>query len=174
MLLKEDDVFAATTADNFGVFGFTDIPEGDYSCVAVGSDGMGCIGISARKNPDVPPTLKIDGEDENDKVADDETYSGSYPIDFTMVTSETIGWLNNKAIETAYQRIISRPMPPKPVPPPFNKCCYPFLNRPPKKTLLQKFNGAVEGLIYNDDGQRDRALNQPGGSPRPGGYRGGN
>lgn len=89
LLLKNDDVYAAVTTDAYGVFEFPEIPAGEYSCVAVGQDGLGCIGIYM-------------GEPAS---ADDEFA----PISFTMTTSETTGWLNNVAIETAYQRIISRP-----------------------------------------------------------------
>ena len=175
MLLQNDDVFAATTADNYGVFGFTEIPEGEYSCVAVGQDGMGCIGITVASAPDASP-----GED--GAAADGEA---GHPIDFTMVPSETIGWLNHKAIETAYNRSITRPRPVTGQA--CNQCggqgcnacggCghgngFNGMNRK-RRNIFRKFNDWFEELIYNDDGQRgiDGFLNTPGYNPRPGGYR---
>ena len=87
MLLQDDGVVAAVSADNHGVFEFGPVQPGRYSLVAVGSDGMGCIGIDA-----------IDGT--NNEAA--------MPADFAIVSPETIGWLNHTATEIAYQRIIGR------------------------------------------------------------------
>ena len=87
MLLQDDGVVAAVSADNHGVFEFGPVQPGRYSLVAVGSDGMGCIGIDA-----------VDGT--NNEAA--------MPADFAMVSPETIGWLNHTATEIAYQRIIGR------------------------------------------------------------------
>jgi hypothetical protein len=84
MLLKNDTVYASTSADNFGVFEFSDVPVGEYGVIAVGADGVGIIGINV-----VEPTT-----DSGDK------------IDFCMISSETIGWLNNYASEVAYRRAL--------------------------------------------------------------------
>jgi hypothetical protein len=88
MLMQNDNVVAAVTADNYGVFELGSVQPGRYSLVAVGADGMGCIGIDA-----------VDGT--NNEAA--------MPADFALVSPETIGWLNHTATETAYQRIIGRP-----------------------------------------------------------------
>ena len=88
MLLKDDNVVTAETTDNYGVFELLDVDPGNYALVAVGEDGIGCIGIEV--------TAKA-GE--------------TLPIDFTMATAESVGWLNHLAVATAYQRVINRPRP---------------------------------------------------------------
>ncbi|MCH2179485.1 MAG: hypothetical protein MK106_11850 [Mariniblastus sp.] len=88
MLLKDDDVVTAETTDNYGVFELLDVDPGNYALVAVGEDGVGCIGI------------KVTAE-----------AGGTLPIDFTMATAESVGWLNHLAVATAYQRVINRPRP---------------------------------------------------------------
>ena len=90
LLLKDDDVYAAVTSDAYGAFEFPALPAGEYSCVAVGQDGMGCIGIYL-------------GEADSGE----EDFA---PLSFTMIPSETTGWLHKLARETAYQRVISRPI----------------------------------------------------------------
>ncbi len=85
MLLQDNSVANAVSADNFGVFRFTGVVPGDYSLVAAGTDGVGCIGIEV-----------VEGDSE------------ARVLDFTLVSPDTIGWLNNVAIETAYQRIANR------------------------------------------------------------------
>ncbi|MEQ1904137.1 MAG: carboxypeptidase-like regulatory domain-containing protein [Pirellulaceae bacterium] len=85
MLLQENSLAHVVSADNFGVFRFFGVAPGDYSLVAAGSDGVGCIGVEL-----------IQGDAE------------SRVLDFTLVSPDTIGWLNSVAIETAYQRIINR------------------------------------------------------------------
>ena len=85
MLLQDNSVAHAVSADNFGVFRFFGVAPGDYSLVAAGSDGVGCIGVEA-----------IPGDVE------------ARVLDFSLVSPDTIGWLNNVAIETAYQRIANR------------------------------------------------------------------
>ena len=87
MLLQADTVYAATNADNFGVFEFDNIPNGQYGLVAVGVDGMGLIGID---------------------VVDE----GGDFIDFCMTSSETVGWLNHYAAELAYRRALLAPRRP--------------------------------------------------------------
>ena len=88
MLLKDDNVVTAETTDNYGVFELLDVDPGQYALVAVGEDGMGCIGIE----------VSVDAEE-------------SRPIDFTMATAESVGWLNHLAVATAYERVINRPRP---------------------------------------------------------------
>ncbi len=88
MLLQNNDVVAAATVNNYGVFQFFDVPPGDYALVVAGADGLGCIGINV-----------VD-----DLFADEDTG----PIDITLTTSETTGWLNQLAHEAAYQRIVRR------------------------------------------------------------------
>ncbi|MEE2826741.1 MAG: hypothetical protein VYE64_08955 [Planctomycetota bacterium] len=88
MLLKDDGVVTAETTDNYGVFELLDVDPGQYALVAVGEDGMGCIGIEVT-------------------VGAEKTL----PIDFTMATAESVGWLNNLAVATAYNRVINRPRP---------------------------------------------------------------
>ena len=90
MLLKNDTVYETTSADNFGVFEFSNVPVGQYGLIAVGADGVGIISINV-----VEPT----------------TDSGE-KIDFCMISSETIGWLNNYASEIAYRRALLAPRRP--------------------------------------------------------------
>ena len=104
MLLQNDDVYAAVTTDAYGVFEFPELPAGEYSCVAVGQDGLGCIGIYLGETP--ADSGEIDDFDDDE---DDLELEGYTPISFTMIPSDATGWLNNRAIETAYQRVISRP-----------------------------------------------------------------
>ena len=87
MLLQKDAVFASTNTDNYGVFEFKDIPNGQYGLVAVGVDGMGEIGI-------------------------DVVDQGGEIIDFCMISSETTGWLNHYAEELAYRRALLAPRRP--------------------------------------------------------------
>ncbi len=89
MLLGDDNVVAAVTADNFGIFRFENVSPGQYSLVAVGTDGMACIGIDVVK----------------------ET-QGAQVLDVSLVSPETVGWLNHVAAEAAYQRIVNRKRPP--------------------------------------------------------------
>ncbi len=90
MLLKDNDVVASTSADNFGVFEFMNVPVGQYGVVAVGVDGVGVIGID---------------------VVEPGAGSGT-KIDFCMISSETIGWINNYAAEVAYRRALLAPRRP--------------------------------------------------------------
>ena len=88
MLLKDDNVVTAETTDNYGVFELLDVDPGQYALVAVGEDGMGCIGIE----------VTVDAEK-------------TLPIDFAMATSESVGWLNHLAVATAYERVVNRSRP---------------------------------------------------------------
>ena len=91
LLLENDSVVAATASDNFGVFEFEQVPNGSYGVLAAGVDGVGLIGIT---------------------VGDEAV--GTDVIDFTLIPSETIGWLNNYATEVEYRRNIAAPRRPKP------------------------------------------------------------
>jgi hypothetical protein len=149
MLLQNDDVYAAVTTDSYGVFEFENIPTGEYSCVAVGQDGLGCIGINV-------------GESLSD--FDDGLGESQFaPISFCMTTSETTGWLNNLAIETAYQRIISRPRPQyeeyqEPYQPTCSDTPYrlrpggyrppPRSEMPPEKRLINRFNNRINRIFF--------------------------
>ena len=91
LLLENDSVVAATASDNFGVFEFEGVPNGSYGVLGAGVDGVGLIGIT---------------------VGDEAV--GTNSIDFTMIPNETIGWLNDYAIEVGYRRNIAAPRRPKP------------------------------------------------------------
>ena len=93
MLFEGDVVVASTTTDNYGGFAFQEVPDGSYGLAAVGVDGVGLIAINVEgTNPDTA------GETDH--------------IDFTMTSSETIGWLNKYATEVAYRRALLAPRPP--------------------------------------------------------------
>ena len=89
LLLENDSVVASTTSDNYGVFEFTGVPDGSYGVLAAGVDGVGLVGIN----------VGAGGDD---------------AIDFTMVSSETMGWLNHYASEVAYRRGLLSPRPQRP------------------------------------------------------------
>ena len=98
MLLKGDNVIGSTTTDNFGIFQFSGVRPGGYGLVAVGVDGVGSVGIQVA----------------NDfgNVMDDEGVVGggeAQPFDFTMVSAETVGWLNHYATEVAYRQAVLKP-----------------------------------------------------------------
>ncbi len=98
MLLKGDNVVASTTTDNFGIFQFTGVQAGGYGLVAVGVDGVGSVGIQV-----------AGGES---SVMDAEGNAGdgdAKPFDFTMVSAETVGWLNHYAREVSYRQAILKP-----------------------------------------------------------------
>ncbi|QEG20538.1 carboxypeptidase-like regulatory domain-containing protein [Mariniblastus fucicola] len=98
MLLKGDDVIGSTTTDNFGIFQFTGVQPGGYGLVAVGVDGVGSVGIQVA--------------DDSDDVMDAEGVVGGgsgSPFDFTMVSAETVGWLNHYASDVAYRQAILKP-----------------------------------------------------------------
>ncbi len=89
LLLENNSVVAATAADSYGVFEFEQVPNGTYGVLAAGVDGVGLIGITV-----------------GDEAADSDT------IDFTLIPSETVGWLNDYATEVAYRRNIAAPRRP--------------------------------------------------------------
>ena len=97
MLLKGDNVIGSTTTDNFGVFQFSGVRPGGYGLVAVGVDGVGSVGVQ----------VAGDGND----VLDAEGAAGgeSNTFDFTMVSAETVGWLNHYATEVAYRKAVLKP-----------------------------------------------------------------
>ncbi|MFT5302755.1 MAG: hypothetical protein ACI87E_003798 [Mariniblastus sp.] len=97
MLFQEDSVVASTTTDNYGVFEFLQVPDGSYGVVAAGADGVGLIGI------------EVIGNEAS------EVLVNANLIDFTMISSETIGWLNHYANEVAYRRVLLAPRPQRPV-----------------------------------------------------------
>lgn len=94
MLFQGDGVVASTTTDNFGGFAFPPVPDGSYGVTAAGVDGVGMIAIDVVSS-----------------VAGDIAAAPT-PIDFTMTSSETIGWLNNYASQVAYRRALLAPRPP--------------------------------------------------------------
>ena len=115
MLLKEDDVYAATSTDNFGVFDFTEIPPGFYSLVAAGDDGLALIGLEVVANDlnvnvldDEKKDMKDGDEDKDEMVEKEESEFDVVPIDIALMPSETSGWLVAHANEFAYQRAIVR------------------------------------------------------------------
>jgi hypothetical protein len=98
MLLQGDNVVATTTTDNYGAFEFLQVPDGSYGLVAAGVDGVGLIAINVGSSGAMNDLGQIVG--------------GSAPIDFAMVSTETIGWLNHYASEVAYRRALLAPRPP--------------------------------------------------------------
>lgn len=88
ILIQDDKVFGAASTDNYGVFSIPGVSPGFYSIVAVGNDGMGCIGV---------------------EVVANASTENARPIDFSLVAPETAGWLNHIATEVAYQRVVGRP-----------------------------------------------------------------
>ena len=105
---KGDDVIGSTTTDNFGIFQFSGVRPGGYGVVAVGVDGVGSVGIQV-------------AEEDSDSVMDDEGTIGggeATPFDFTMVSPETVGWLNHYATEVAYRQAILKPRQRAPERPP--------------------------------------------------------
>ncbi len=100
MLLKNDDVVASTTTDNFGIFQFSGVPSGGYGLVAVSVDGVGSVGIQVAGES----SSVIDAEGAVRPI-DEE----AEPFDFCLVSSETVGWMNHYADEVAYRRAILAP-----------------------------------------------------------------
>ena len=100
MLLKGDDVLGSTTTDNFGIFQFVGVRPGGYGLVAVGVDGVGSVGIEVAEDSDtVLDAEGVAGDGEN------------IPFDFTLVSAETVGWLNHYASEVAYRQALLAPRP---------------------------------------------------------------
>ncbi|MDA8563539.1 carboxypeptidase-like regulatory domain-containing protein [Mariniblastus sp.] len=107
LLLQNDGVFASTTTDNFGVFEFSDVPTGRYAVMAAGPDGVGLIGMNVVDNSE--PLM-----DENGELSDGDEFDESQLFDFTLLSSETTGWLNHYATEVAYRRVLLSPRRPLP------------------------------------------------------------
>ena len=108
LLMQRDEVYASTTTDNFGVFEFADVPTGRYALMAAGTDGAGLVGMNVVDNSE--PLMDEDGE-----LADEDEFDDSQLFDFTLLSSETMGWLNHYATEVAYRRVLlspRRPLPP--------------------------------------------------------------
>ena len=183
LLLKEDDVYGAVNSDGYGVFEFPEIPAGEYSCVAVGQDGIGCIGI----------TIAGVGSSSSNSILEDNDEEPEFtPISFAMVPSESVGWLNDKAMKTAYQRIISTPLPyfdqdqrPRSCGQGGGNVCNrnrpvrPGGYRPPPKDSIPKeqrfvprFNRAIDRFFNRDNGQIPNSTGYGGGNN--GGYNNGN
>jgi hypothetical protein len=101
MLLKGDDVIGSTTTDNFGIFQFSGVRPGGYGLVAVGVDGVGSIGIQAAGG--ASPVMDAEGNAGGGEAV---------PFDFTMVSAETVGWMNHYADEVAYRQAILKPRRP--------------------------------------------------------------
>ncbi len=100
LLLENDSVVASTTSDNYGVFEFSGVPDGSYGVLAAGVDGVGLIGINV-------------GSAGANTINDQGEFVNAQPgvIDFTMVSSETMGWLNHYANEVSYKRGLLAPRP---------------------------------------------------------------
>jgi hypothetical protein len=118
MLLANNDVVSATDADNFGVFRFRGISPGQYALVAVGADGMGCIGISVVNEsssgilpePVVPADPSVDATGA-DSAARQPAVAKRLAVDFSLMPPEATGWLNHMATEEAYRRALTRQRP---------------------------------------------------------------
>ncbi len=89
LLLQEDNVVASAMADSFGVFEMNGVAAGQYGLVAAGADGVGMVGVEIVESG----------------------VTQAPPFDFCLVASESIGWLNNFAIEESYRRQLMRPRP---------------------------------------------------------------
>ena len=157
MMLKNNDVYAATSTDNFGVFDFTQIPPGFYTLVAAGDDGMSSIGLEV-----VPSDRAVDflddeedeDEDEDDDDSEMEEKEKSQfdvvPIDIALMPSENSGWLVAHANEFAYQRAISRSAR---INAQRNACNCPPVNP-------QDYQAILEAIKPSDRGQFWKKINQ--------------
>lgn len=94
LLLKDDDIYAATSTDNYGVFEYTDIEAGFYTIVAAGDDGLAAIGLEV---------VKTEPSSTNDPEFDAQVV----PIDLALLPSESTGWMSSFAAEAAYQRALA-------------------------------------------------------------------
>ncbi len=117
ILLQEDEVVESVTVDNYGVFEFENIENGEYGLVAAGADGIGCMGITVGELDDSVPQID-DEQDPADVDAADQVPTmdptSAQVFDFTMASSETVGWLNHYANLEAYNRVLLAPRPPEP------------------------------------------------------------
>lgn len=81
VLTSGTDIVQHTSVDNFGVFEFSNIKPGEYGLFAAGSDGIAAIGITVI-----------------DQIAD----GAPSMIDFSLVSSESVGWINHYLTEADY------------------------------------------------------------------------
>ncbi len=88
-LVQGDKVLKQIGTDNYGVFEFSDVAPGSYELRAAGPDGLGAIQVEV-------------------VAAGDRS---AMPIDFALISPETIGWLNHFMHESAYIAAISAPRP---------------------------------------------------------------
>jgi hypothetical protein len=88
-LMQENKVVQQTGTDNYGVFEFSNVQPGSYDLMAHGPDGVAALQI---------------------EVVAEESAKTS-PVDLTLISSETIGWLNHFMHEAAYNEAISGPRP---------------------------------------------------------------
>ena len=107
LLMQNDDVYASTATDNYGVFEFSDVPVGRYALAGAGADGAGLVGINVVDN--TQPLM-----DENGEMSEGDNFDDSQLFDFTLISSETMGWLNHYATEVAYRRVLLSPRRPLP------------------------------------------------------------
>ncbi len=144
MLLQNDSVANSVSVDNFGVFQFKGVAAGIYSLVAVGADGMACIGIEAtggdtlNSNTPTRATRNPAGGD----TATNEAQAANGPldvVDVALISPDAVGWLNHTAHELAYERVLNRPLPPG-CPP--QTPCYGDIN-----SLYCKRNGLLRELF---------------------------
>ena len=92
-LIRDGQIVAETQADSLGVFSFSELELGNYGLVAVGSDGLGVIGVE----------LIAASEGENSSIDRDvklvshrnTTLYASNAIDMALVSPESIGWIND-------------------------------------------------------------------------------
>lgn len=122
ILLQEDEVVAATDADNYGVFFFPNVEVGEYGLLAAGADGAGLIGIDVIDNEEEEEEaeeetviMNEEGElvDEKGKEKSKPKKQEPFPFDFCLVSAETLGWMNHNATELAYRRNLLAPRRPK-------------------------------------------------------------
>ncbi len=116
MLLQNDDVVTAVSVDNFGVFQLEGVSPGAYALVAVGYDGMACIGVNAIPGSSMPANASrpLDPNDPLDRLmaeASPEVHTGSDVIDVCLISPDCSGWLNFTANKLAYDRVVNRPIP---------------------------------------------------------------
>jgi len=131
MLLADNNVVVAADTNNYGVFRLPNIAPGSYSAVAVSADGVGCIGINVV-------------ESGSGNIVDG--IAAQTAVDFSLASIDATGWLNQTAIETAYDRIISRE---RPAPPAECPVCnpFPFNNGPKRKSALQQGFSAMNDMF---------------------------
>ncbi len=88
-LMQQDKVVRQSGTDNYGVFDFPGVEPGSYELRAHGPDGLAAIQIEVVNAKDPKAST----------------------LDLSMISSETIGWLNHFMHESAYISAISGPRP---------------------------------------------------------------